>query len=100
MSYHFVISGFKDCPYYHKAIEVADKIVEANPENVTIEKLCFTRDEFHEHRKKILKKLNHAEDSHTTCPFVYTSLKNVPITKIGGCDDFTNVARTEFKLQL
>jgi len=96
MSYHFVISGYKDCPYYTKACEVGDKIVEAYPE-VVIEKKCFTRDEFHEYRKTILKKLNKSEDSHKTCPLVFTSLKNVPQAFVGGCDDFSNMARTEFK---
>lgn len=98
MSYHFVISGFKDCPYFEKALAVGDLISQANPDNVTIEKLTFTRDEFHEHRKKILGKLNKSETSHTTCPMVYTSLKNNPVALIGGFDDFSNVARTEFKL--
>jgi hypothetical protein len=79
-----------------QACEVADKLVETHPE-VVVEKKCFTRDEYHEFRKTTLKKLNKSEDSHTTCPLVFTSLKNVPQAFVGGCDSFTNTVRTEFK---
>lgn len=95
---HIVVSGFKDCPYYHKALAAAKKVAEER-ENVTVEDICLTREEFHEHRKKILKNLGHAETYHTTCPLVYSSHKNVPAVFYGGCDRFLDICRTEFQVE-
>ena len=96
---HIVVSGFKDCPYYVKALEVAKKLEAAN-EHITIEDICLNREQFHEHRKKILKNLGHNENYHTTCPLVYSSHKNVPAVYYGGCDNFLDLCRTEFKLDV
>jgi len=96
---HFTISGFADCPYYRRAVELAEKAHALHPETITFNKVELSREKFHEHRQKILVELGKSADSHKTCPLVYTTYRNQPRDYIGGCDDFTNFLKTEYNLE-
>ena len=98
----YVISGFADCPYYQKALSVGQQLESQFPNSVVIVNKVFSRDDFHKFRQQELKKLGHGPDYHKTCPMVYTesAVGHHPGALIGGCDDFINIARTEYKLKV
>eukprot|EP00933_Yihiella_yeosuensis_P029924 TRINITY_DN23575_c0_g1_i1.p2 TRINITY_DN23575_c0_g1~~TRINITY_DN23575_c0_g1_i1.p2 ORF type:complete len:108 (+),score=12.47 TRINITY_DN23575_c0_g1_i1:29-325(+) len=92
---NFCISGYSDCPYYHKAVEMAKKAADRG--FITYDTACSNRDEYHKHRESVLKTLGKAADSHKTCPMIYTTQKNVPRDFIGGCSEWIDFCNTEFK---
>lgn len=93
---HVIVSGFKDCPYYQKAVAEGQRYAAAHPDHLTITVVEKPRPQFHEYREATLKNLGKNPDSHKTCPLVFTHVTNKPMDFIGGCDSFINFLRTEF----